>query len=660
MKSLKLKMVLKIIPLTLCLIGITSFISYSFARTVIVNLSYQLLDQTATAYSSEIGGWLSNNLTIVDDAKEAVEKTNLSPNVELNYLSHVIKKHETLSDLYIGTSEGEMIDGSGWVPDAGYDPRQRPWYIEGINYPEIKFAEPYLDKVTGKMVISASGQIKNAAGNLRGVFSGDILLDTISEIVGKIKVGATGYAYLVNNADSTIVAHSDAAMIMQNLTTIENGKLKSLSEKLTSSENGRDIYTLNGSKKMISYTRIPSMNWTLIVVAPEKEVLSLLNGYKIITLIIILLSLVLMGIAIERIVHYIAKPIRTLSHTIDLVAQGDLRTEVTVKGKDEIGRMADSTSKLLISLRSIIGSIKDTSYNLNHTAAQTTAISKNMSASAVSQSNSMGEMARTVEELAISIGEVATGTNDLASIVSTTWNKGNTAKDKIMEAQTVSESGKNDMKQITHEMEIIKDSIKELALSVSEAGKATLQINDIINVIEGIAKQTNLLALNAAIEAARAGEAGKGFAVVADEIRKLAESSSEATKSISALIHQVDNVINDAISKTDKNVEQINSSATLIDNAGVTFEHIFTSVNETNSMIQDILESIDSVNNIAQDVASITEEQAAASEEILATAENVDQLSKEVSIGSQDVTSSASSLEVVAHELSQIVATFKI
>ncbi len=82
----------------------------------------------------------------------------------------------------------------------------------------------------------------------------------------------------------------------------------------------------------------------------------------------------------------------------------------------------------------------------------------------------------------------------------------------------------------------------QLAEDLINRNKETEQV---ISFIRNIAQQTNLLGLNAAIEAARAGEQGRGFAVVAEEIRKLADQSQNAAKDIQETLKEMSNVVSD-------------------------------------------------------------------------------------------------------------------
>lgn len=94
--------------------------------------------------------------------------------------------------------------------------------------------------------------------------------------------------------------------------------------------------------------------------------------------------------------------------------------------------------------------------------------------------------------------------------------------------------------------EVLDETIRNSGLVAVQVNAATdvgtqlnasaKSINEVVETINLIASQTNILALNAAIEAARAGEAGRGFSVVADEVRRLAASTSSATKKITQVV----------------------------------------------------------------------------------------------------------------------------
>ncbi|QGY32090.1 methyl-accepting chemotaxis protein [Pantoea cypripedii] len=103
--------------------------------------------------------------------------------------------------------------------------------------------------------------------------------------------------------------------------------------------------------------------------------------------------------------------------------------------------------------------------------------------------------------------------------------------------------------QITHNAnEVLDETVRNSGLVAQQVNAATeigaqlnasaKSISEVVESINLIASQTNILALNAAIESARAGEAGRGFSVVAGEVRRLAASTSTATKKITEVVEE--------------------------------------------------------------------------------------------------------------------------
>ena len=81
---------------------------------------------------------------------------------------------------------------------------------------------------------------------------------------------------------------------------------------------------------------------------------------------------------------------------------------------------------------------------------------------------------------------------------------------------------------------------------IIDLAEVASRISAIVHVISEITARTKLLALNASIEASRAGAAGRGFAVVAAEVKNLAAQTARATDDVGTHIHAIQSATNQA------------------------------------------------------------------------------------------------------------------
>ena len=167
-----------------------------------------------------------------------------------------------------------------------------------------------------------------------------------------------------------------------------------------------------------------------------------------------------------------------------------------------------------------------------------------------------------------------------------------------------------------------------------------MEISEIINVINDITEQTNLLALNAAIEAARAGDAGRGFAVVADEVRKLAEHSRSATKDIAALIKAIQAETNEAVVVMEEGTKEVESGATLADQAGRALDAISNVVRQSAELVQEIslaskqqVRGTEGVAHAMQIISNITRQTSQGTRGTVATVSQLVKLSDQLNEG---------------------------
>ena len=273
---------------------------------------------------------------------------------------------------------------------------------------------------------------------------------------------------------------------------------------------------------------------------------------------------------------------RRITAAVNLVAAranaislGDLTgVDLNLNSNDQIGDLALAMQQMQTNLAGVLGTVVDTAGTLTGSAASMRTASDQVHRRIDQQSQQTQQAATAMQEMSASIAEVSRHTQSAAE----------SAKSA---AQTAREGGVI-VKDVLGSMHSIATAVQETSSTVSLLGDDSRRISQIVTVIDEIARKTNLLALNAAIEAARAGEQGRGFAVVAGEVRRLAESTAQATGEIAGMIQGIQDRTRTAIASMQSGTGTVEQGVITTTQAGEALERIIGMAEQVDRMITQI------------------------------------------------------------------------
>ena len=339
------------------------------------------------------------------------------------------------------------------------------------------------------------------------------------------------------------------------------------------------------------------------------------------------------GIISFLLARRITRSIRMVARRADAIASGDLTgAELDIDSSDQIGSLAHAMQQMQNSLNGIIGTVSHTVGSLTSSAVSMSAATDQIHRRVDQQAQQTQQAATAMQEMSASIAEVSRHTQSAAQ----------TAR---AAAQTAHE-GDAIVKQMLDSMRSIATAVNDTSSAVGLLGEDSRRISQIVTVIDEIARKTNLLALNAAIEAARAGDQGRGFAVVAGEVRRLAESTAQATGEISAMIQGIQARTRTAIAS--------------MASGNLTVEQGVVTTNQAGEALERIIGMAERVDRMIAQIAIAASQQAASADQSSSSLDSIHTLSFENLTEMATTTAGIEGLRATASALERQVERFRL
>ena len=430
------------------------------------------------------------------------------------------------------------------------------------------------------LAVSIVEPILDDSGKFLGMVGVDFSADNLVRIVSDISTNEGMQGYLINQS-GIILASTNTMNIGREISSIYTDNANQIMNAVENSVKYSFINKIDKHKMFNIIVPLTSLkddynSIALLVSVPEIVIVreNIKNAVitSVLAVVILIIFLIIINILIKK---SLVDPILKILHVSEKLSSGDLtsyKNEALSKRKDEIGLIFNSIQNTQNILSNIIKQI------LNSTNAMENA-SKNVSAGSVDLSNrtekQRDDLKMITETMANTLEVIDKTTNDIA-----------VTNDKIQI--------------LTDSSEHCYNLSKESMVLMEDITKATAEISNITKMIDDIAMQTNILALNASVEAARAGDQGKGFAVVAAEVRNLAQTSQASVKSITTIVNNSLEKINEGNNKIKETMDALEDITNKAKESSYIVSQMVESSTEQDASAREVQSAVNSVDISAE------------------------------------------------------------
>jgi methyl-accepting chemotaxis protein len=318
-----------------------------------------------------------------------------------------------------------------------------------------------------------------------------------------------------------------------------------------------------------------------------------------------------------------------LVHSLDRLRAGDL-VNCAEHARQLPGKVSVTFGNAANALDVLAQQIQRSSIEVAAAANSVNEIASELASGSSEQAASVVEITAAMEELARTASMIAENATSQAELAQRAEESGNAGKEAVEEA--------------VQGVEEVRKRIAGIASRAEVLGVRSKEIYRVLDLITEIAQETHILSLNAAIEAAAAGDHWRRFSVVAEEVRRLAQRSQESVDSVRNLLDEFASSIRTTVVATEEGTREA------------------TRVLERAQAAADAIEALREASGdsarVAREISLATQQQNAASDEVVLTLKEVSHVVQRMADGLKSFSDTADRLNRLGLIIQMLAQSF--
>ncbi|MGK7893287.1 MAG: methyl-accepting chemotaxis protein [Xenococcus sp. (in: cyanobacteria)] len=689
-KSLQFRLpfivLLGVIPTTIIAIAFAS----SNASQIIRQDTQENLALKAKALSENVFRWTEMNVLALKNLTQQSGIRSIDVKQQKPVLETVVNTYEYLYLAFTSDLDGLNIARSDDKAPKNYADRS---YFKGAKAGnEITF-QTLFSRTSKKPALCLSAPIKQQQ-TISSVAVICSILEEITQQVGAVKFGQTGYGFVVDE-QGLILGHPDSKLTSSDQ-LVDYSEYPPVANFIAGEQGYYPFKDQEGIEWLSHSTRLDN-GWGVFILQQTSEAFLQAKEFQKLAAMIASVTILALGIGTWLLASRLTQPISEITTAATSLATGNLAQRVDLQQEDEIGILADSFNKMAQQLQesltltenkakeqrqekeqletaiyTLIDEIADATEgdltvranldsmelstvadlfnaiidNLQEIAIEAkrsthkvgTSLQENESAirllaeQAISEAQETRETLTSVEQMSQSIQEVAANASQAEKIVDDTYN-------------TVQQSS-SDMEKTVDSIVNLRTTVGETAKKMKRLGESSQKISQVVSYIQEIALKTNVLAINATVEAGKAGELGQGFTIVAEQVAALADQSAAATKEIASIVAAIQRETQEVTQAMESGTAKVVESTSLVES--------------TKQSLGLVLEKSQDIRQLMHSISQKTVSQASTSQTVTNLMQQIAELSEQSSESSKQIMESMVETAQVAQNLESAVARFKV